>query len=628
MKKKTPDAKSHVSKGSTSKGSATQGSTIRGSATKSPSVIRQSDASAPPKMHWSREGIESIVVAVMLALLFRTFEAEAFVIPTGSMAPTLQGRHKDIACEACGYQYRAGASQEGVRRVVEVNCPLCRDPQEIDPRVANQMTFNGDRILVNKFAYQFGDPQRWDVIVFKYPGNAKQNYIKRLVGLPGETLRIWHGDVYARPEGSDQFTILRRDPSKLTAMLQTISDTDRVPPAMIEAEWPQAWSETAGSGNWETAKDRKTYTLKSSKEESWLRYRQILPSASDWNFLQRDQLPRDIQRRQGRLVSDYYGYNTSFYLPAHARLTREGLLAIRNGQGALTQGENWVGDLAIQCDANVRSDTGILALDLVEAGVHHRCRIDIKTGLATMTLEGDARFESVEGATPTELTAQTSVRGSGKYRLRLCNADDQVRLWVGRRCVEWQAGNRSHPGHIETLATRPVYSDQDPGDLAPVGVGGQEIELQVTRLQVLRDIYYIAAKSESDGLRSRSSDYRVPLTTGEIEQVFNDPSLWATTKLFSSRNEQIFQLSAFPDDPSRDQYFPMGDNNPQSKDARLWTQQDEKSAYNGKFVEIDHYVAREMLIGKAFLVYWPHGWNLGNMRLAIIPNVKRMGRIR
>ena len=45
-----------------------------------------------------RELVESLVVALFLAFLFKTFEAEAFVIPTGSMAPTLMGRHKDVEC--------------------------------------------------------------------------------------------------------------------------------------------------------------------------------------------------------------------------------------------------------------------------------------------------------------------------------------------------------------------------------------------------------------------------------------------------------------------------------------------------------------------------------------------------
>ena len=59
-----------------------------------------------------RETIESVLIAVLLALLFRFFEAEAYVIPTGSMAPDLQGRHIDVVCNECGYNILAGASKE------------------------------------------------------------------------------------------------------------------------------------------------------------------------------------------------------------------------------------------------------------------------------------------------------------------------------------------------------------------------------------------------------------------------------------------------------------------------------------------------------------------------------------
>jgi hypothetical protein len=69
-------------------------------------------APAPPN-HATRETIESIVIAFVLAFLFRTFEAEAFVIPTGSMAPTLMGKHKDVDCLKCGHRYRVTASEEG-----------------------------------------------------------------------------------------------------------------------------------------------------------------------------------------------------------------------------------------------------------------------------------------------------------------------------------------------------------------------------------------------------------------------------------------------------------------------------------------------------------------------------------
>ena len=58
-----------------------------------------------------RESIESFVV-VFLAFLVWSFEAEGFVIPTGSMAPTLMGRHKEIVCPECGYTYTVNADCE------------------------------------------------------------------------------------------------------------------------------------------------------------------------------------------------------------------------------------------------------------------------------------------------------------------------------------------------------------------------------------------------------------------------------------------------------------------------------------------------------------------------------------
>ena len=133
----------------------------------------------PKPSHAGRETMESIVVAVILAFLFRSFVGEAFVIPTGSMAPTLQGRHLDVACSGCDYRFRVGASQKDPELAA---CPNCGQPKELDYGMfSNERPFSGDRILVSKFTYDLYEPKRWDVIVFKFPGNAKQNYIKRLV---------------------------------------------------------------------------------------------------------------------------------------------------------------------------------------------------------------------------------------------------------------------------------------------------------------------------------------------------------------------------------------------------------------------------------------------------------------
>jgi len=130
-----------------------------------------------------RETIESIVIAFILAFLFRTFEAEAFVIPTGSMAPTLHGVHKDLECPQCGIEYRVGASQESPEEAGRMRLPAGQPPPRIEDGICPQCGFvrhdlkgepsyGGDRILVNKFADQLGEPERWDVIVFRFPGDA------------------------------------------------------------------------------------------------------------------------------------------------------------------------------------------------------------------------------------------------------------------------------------------------------------------------------------------------------------------------------------------------------------------------------------------------------------------------
>jgi len=84
----------------------------------------------------TREVIETIVFVVVLVLLLKTFLAEAFVIPTGSMATTLLGYHLNVTCDMCGYHFLVNASaetEENVRNrgdlsqhVPKCYCPNCR----------------------------------------------------------------------------------------------------------------------------------------------------------------------------------------------------------------------------------------------------------------------------------------------------------------------------------------------------------------------------------------------------------------------------------------------------------------------------------------------------------------------
>lgn len=54
----------------------------------------------------------------------------------------------------------------------------------------------GDRIFGNRLAYVLGDPQRFDIVIFRYPDDESQLFIKRIIGLPGETVEIIDGKVY------------------------------------------------------------------------------------------------------------------------------------------------------------------------------------------------------------------------------------------------------------------------------------------------------------------------------------------------------------------------------------------------------------------------------------------------
>jgi signal peptidase I len=112
-----------------------------------------------------REYFESIVIAVILALFIRTFVVQAFKIPTGSMEENL---------------------------------------------------LIGDHLLVNKFVLgptasrlerlilPIGDLHRGDVIVFKYPVEPERDFIKRVIGLPGETLEVREKKVYVNGKALDE----------------------------------------------------------------------------------------------------------------------------------------------------------------------------------------------------------------------------------------------------------------------------------------------------------------------------------------------------------------------------------------------------------------------------------------
>jgi signal peptidase I len=65
------------------------------------------------------------------------------------------------------------------------------DGQSMEPNL-----HTGQFLIVSRLAYRFGDPQRGDIIVFDFPGNPSDDYVKRIIGLPGETVTIENGHIF------------------------------------------------------------------------------------------------------------------------------------------------------------------------------------------------------------------------------------------------------------------------------------------------------------------------------------------------------------------------------------------------------------------------------------------------
>lgn len=534
-----------------------------------------------------RETVESVVVAFILAFLVRTFEAEAFVIPTGSMAPTLFGRHKDVECEKCRFQFSVGASDEVdndgilVSRIEGALCPNCRYLNDIK----NLPVFKGDRILVNKFPFEFGDPRRWDVTVFKYPEEPTTNYIKRLVGLPNETILIRRGDLFRKAQAGGWEILRKDDPNKQRVLQIVVHDGDHPELALNEAGWPHRWipaersdaSDAVGGwvevrNGWERDAAGTSFTISADQTrdgaEHWLRYRHIAPSPDDWHYLEQGQIDRLDPRPQ--LVTDLCGYNS--YTGGQARFDDP------------FRDFFWVGDLTLSCEVEVTQvgNEGELLFELNEGTRRYRCRITPGDGQATLSavvpLKRDGTDEAVMATAPTEL------RGPGKYAVRFANVDARLCLWItpdpdgllsSERLVDFGRGANY------TLDATQMPGPRD-ADLAPVGLSVRDLGATVSHLVLERDIYY----------RSERYD-RQPEVGGEsfLKEYLSDPVTWSR---YYEENMHTAEFTL-----GEDEYLMLGDNSPRSKDSRLWS--------NVRGAENRHAVERTALVGKAFFIYWPHG---------------------
>ncbi len=569
-----------------------------------------------------RESMEAVVVAFILAFLFRTFEAEAFVIPTGSMAPTLLGRNKEAECPQCGQHIVVGASEEidqetGMlkgERVETAFCPNCR----YEVLMRDQPVFTGDRILVTKFSYEMEEPHRFDVIVFKYPQEPQTNYIKRLVGLPGEEIQIRQGDLYMTAMEGGPLKILQKDdPNKQRVLGLLVYDNDHPERGLLEVGWPERWAAVRQTGSEETKpgvavagweddpdgwvldEEARSFLLsaKSDGGLKWLRYRNIVPSPDDWaaweEAKQRNAMAALAPWERLQIITDFCGYNAySGTMGSH-------------DHGA---GYYWVGDLTLNCQVHVEeANQGELLLELNEGPRRYRCRFDLATGEATISYP-DARSRD-ETEIVTLGTAQTSVNGPGTYDLSFANVDNRLCLWVNDELIDFGTDANGRPNAeyppFGGIGIRQAPNDRD---LIPVGIAAKGATVEVSHMKIERDIYYRAeyitynpeiAMNHRDYQGTSHNEYEG--SPGVLLDLLSEPARWYAE--YSNNSEPVVSFERL----GPGEFFVLGDNSPRSKDSRLWTPDRPGTRGRPRRAARAHAVPRDALVGKAFYIYWPHG---------------------
>ncbi len=398
-----------------------------------------------------KETFESIVIAFVLAFVFRAFVVEAFVIPTGSMAPTLLGQHARVHCPECGYDFtvdppRDARTRDGDRLALEISvlCPMCQFPTDMH---AGQALGFGDRILVHKFIYAFTEPARWDVVVFKNPQEPYVNFIKRLVGLPGESLAIIEGNVFTKPALAEDkaWKIARKTdrPKVQRDVWQPIYHSQFVPLdsgqglARRGALWQQPWVAQPGS-SWDTS-DPLSMVSTGNNALNWLSF----------DFAAAQTTPHSL-----------YAYNQLNDLQTRRPVDLEPIEDVRIG--ALVEPQ--AAGVSVQLNTTCRLDDPQGRVWQLEASIDD-------AGQAKLI----ARSNFGQERTLAQAMVQPLKKGHAA-RVELWYADQQASFWIdGVRTLVWE---------FDALLIRP-----SPAKLPAVnlGVRGQAV---VREIELDRDIYY------------------------------------------------------------------------------------------------------------------------------------------
>jgi len=517
------------------------------------------------------ETLQSLIIAFAFAFIFRAFVAEAFVIPTGSMAPTLNGAHLLASSPDSGYKFDVGAidvspgrGSEALPRQGQNTAIVLPDPMldTVDGRASDRLssirfqdarTRMGDRILVLKYLYTFFEPKRFDVVVFKNPTDPSVNFIKRLIGLPGETIWLADGDVFASTSGpTGAFRIQRKPEYIQRAVWQPVYHSEYIPlhPERIIPAWKSPWQ---GDG-WDTT--GRSYSHASASPS-------VLSFARDTKPVT-DRNPYNEAGRQYQ--------NPAFWYPT--------------------------ADLRFSAGVEVTSESQEFSI-LLEAR-QHEFEARFASGSCTLRM----RPSGADQAPWSDLaTAPVSLPVGSVSNVEFWHVDQAMTVWVdGEQIVsaayEWEPDERLRLATgLDTAGARALGArqpwrnpDHHPSRTA-LSLHFSAGPVSLHRVNVDRDLYYQPA---------------------EYTRIGGGPGL-------ATHPDNLAVLKA-------DQFFCCGDNSAASSDGRLWDPPVPWVAY-----EVDPtrgIVNRDLLLGKAFFVYFPSPEGITDQGMRFVPGFGAMRFIR
>jgi signal peptidase I len=502
---------------------------------------------------------------------------EGFVIPTGSMAPTLMGAHARVQSKQTGWSFAIGMDQPPPPN----SGPVIADPM-LGPAYAGSAMAGfatpprrmGDRILVLKCLYPFFEPRRFDVVVFKNPTKSQgdeANYIKRLIGLPNDELWLCDGDVFVRRPGEKDFAIQRKPEHVQRAVWQPVYDSDYIPVNVerLNEESGHHWVGPPWVGDssvWDLTS--RTYHC-SSAGASELRW--------------------DGGRRE---LDDWASYNIFSYVGYDRRRFLTPVSDVRVSATIVPEQAG----LTTRMELQARSQ-------LFE--------YIIEPGRATLRMRPvDSEPGSAEGVT--REAAITLPPPGRPFRVECWHVDQSMRLFIDGREVmpaltyDWTPVQRlqNATGSLGVSDASVLLNRSVQPPRLRWAFNGSA--LSMNRVSVDRDLFY-----RRDTLQARPGD-------NPTDPAFEDivrPGMPA----YGTHPDNLAKLGP-------DQFMMLGDNSQMSLDSRLWRNPDPLVAS-----QIDPHpflVNRKLLLGKAWVVYFPSPYPVGGGGLPVIPDFGRLRFIR